>query len=64
MQRILMGVFRIMPLLFGLGFLAPLLTQIIARAGWVPPAGLSPLVLGLAVGGAWGGFATLRGRWL
>jgi hypothetical protein len=64
MQQILMGVFRIMPLLFGLGFLAPLLTQIIERAGWASPAGLSPLVLGLAVGGAWGGFATLRGRWL
>lgn len=64
MQQILTGLFRVMPLLFGLGFLAPLLAQIIERLGWTPPNGLSPLVLGLVVGGLWGGFATLKGRWI
>lgn len=64
MQQILTGLFRVMPLLFGLGFLAPLLAQIIERSGWTPPNGLSPLVLGLLVGGLWGGFATVKGRWL
>jgi ABC-type dipeptide/oligopeptide/nickel transport system permease component len=64
MQQILTGLFRVMPLLFGLGFLAPLLAQIIERFGWTLPNGLSPLVLGLMVGGLWGSFATLKGRWI
>ncbi len=64
MQQILTGLFRVMPLLFGLGFLAPLLAQIIERFGWILPNGLSPLALGLAVGGLWGSFATLKGRWI
>lgn len=63
MQQILMCVFRVMPLLFGLGFLAPLLAQIIVRLGWTPPLGLSPVIIGLTVGGLWGGLATVRGRW-
>ena len=64
MQQILMGLFRVMPLLFGLGFLAPLLTQTLIRTGWILPGGISPLLLGLTVGGLWGGYATVRGRWL
>ena len=64
MQQILTGLFRVMPLLFGLGFLAPLLAQIIERFGWGLPNGLTPLVLGLVVGGLWGSFATLTGRWI
>lgn len=64
MRQLLMGLFRVLPLLFGLGFLAPLMAQVIERTGWIPPAGISPLVLGLVVGGLWGGFATIKGRWL
>jgi hypothetical protein len=54
----------IQPLLFGFGFLAPLIAQIITRIGWVPPAGISPLVIGLAFGGGLGALANIRGRWL
>jgi hypothetical protein len=64
MQAVLMGLFRVMPLLFGVGFLAPLLAQIIQRLDWVLPLGLSPIGLGLVVGGLWGAFATVKGRWL
>ena len=53
-----------MPLLFGLGFLAPLIAQVIGLVGWTPPGGLPPIALGLAVGGIWGGYAVWRGRWL
>lgn len=52
------------PLIFGLGFLAPLTAQIIERAGWVPPFGVSALVCGLLVGGGLGALANVRGRWL
>lgn len=53
-----------MPLLFGLGFLGPLFAQVLTMAGWTPPMGLAPLAIGMAVGGVWGGVATLTGRWL
>tara|TARA_R110000868_G_scaffold69491_2_gene204550 strand:+ start:1905 stop:2102 length:198 start_codon:yes stop_codon:yes gene_type:complete len=52
------------PVLFGIGFLTPLIAQIIERAGATPPLGLSPLVMGLIVGPALGLAAKLRGRWI
>ncbi len=55
---------KIMPFLFGIGFIAPCITQIMAHFGWPGPSGLSPLVVGLALGGGWGLIANLRGRWL
>lgn len=64
MRTFLGGLFRVMPLLFGLGFLGPLFAQVLTMAGWTPPMGLAPLAIGMAVGGVWGGVATLTGRWL
>jgi len=52
------------PLLFGLGFLAPLAAQIITRTGLTPPFGLTPLVTGLVIGGTLGAVANLRGSWI
>ncbi|MFZ3033416.1 MAG: hypothetical protein WA138_05340 [Parvibaculum sp.] len=52
------------PVLFGFGFLAPLIGQIIERAGATPPLGLTPLMVGLIVGPLLGLSAKLRGRWL
>lgn len=53
-----------MPLIFGIGFIAPLITQVLelvlpeaAQAQW-------PLLAGLTIGASWGAVATLRGRWL
>ena len=56
--------FEIGPLIFGLGFLWPLTTQIILQAGWTPPFGLTPMICGLLVGGALGLMAQIRGRWI
>jgi hypothetical protein len=64
MRKVLGGLFRVMPLLFGLGFLAPLIAQSITLAGWSLPGGIAPLAVGMAIGGVWGGIATLTGRWL
>lgn len=52
------------PVLFGFGFLAPLIAQVIERTGATLPLGLSPLVVGLIVGPLLGLSAKLRGRWL
>ena len=62
--RLLMLLLQGMPLLFGLGFIAPLIAQLLERA--VPGAAQAqwPLLTGLAIGGSWGALANLRGRWL
>ncbi|MEO5587928.1 MAG: hypothetical protein ABIQ81_09600 [Novosphingobium sp.] len=59
--RKLMG---IMPFLFGIGFIAPLIAQLMLRFEVSGPYGVSPLAVGLAVGGTWGLVANIRGRWL
>ena len=64
MRKALGGLFKVMPLLFGLGFLAPLIAQVLTLTGWALPGGVAPLAVGLAIGGIWGGVATLTGRWL
>jgi hypothetical protein len=53
-----------MPLLFGIGFIAPLIAQTMAFWGVPAPFGLSRVVFGLLIGTPWGLYATLRGRWL
>ena len=61
---ILRQVFAFGPLLFGIGFLAPLIAQVTAALGLPGPLGLSPLAFGLVVGTALGLVAQLRGRWV
>lgn len=55
---------QILPLLFGVGFVAPLIAQVLQRAlpGVVPAPW--PILIGLVVGGVWGAFANVRGRWI
>lgn len=62
--RLLSLVLQGMPLIFGIGFIAPLITQLIERT--LPGAAQTqwPLLAGLAIGGTWGALANLRGRWL
>lgn len=62
--RLLALLLRGMPLIFGIGFIAPLITQLIERA--IPGAAQAgwPLLVGLAIGGTWGAIANLKGRWL
>ena len=49
---------------FGIGFIAPLIAQSMMALHIAPPFGLSPVAVGLLIGGPWGLYATLRGRWL
>ncbi|MBJ7408775.1 MAG: hypothetical protein JHD15_00190 [Phenylobacterium sp.] len=56
--------FFLMPLIFGFGFIAPLLSQLIVTAGLADRITVSPLLVGLVFGGVWGGYATWKGRWL
>jgi len=56
-------IFYFGPLLFGLGFIAPLTAQILERLEWQLPFGLTPLIAGLILGAAWGTYAQIKGRW-
>jgi hypothetical protein len=64
MQVAVRKFFALMPLFFGIGFIAPLIAQSLGALQIVPPFGISPIALGLGVGGPWGLYATLRGSWL
>ena len=64
MVQLIKSIFYFGPLIFGFGFLAPLISQIIQAVGWTPPFGLTPLMTGLLVGGTLGLIAQYRGRWI
>jgi len=53
-----------MPLLFGIGFIAPLLAQLMALWEIAAPFGMSRVAFGLVIGAGWGLIANVRGRWL
>jgi hypothetical protein len=57
-------VLHYMPLIFGIGFLAPLIAQVIERAGLPLTYAIAPLAAGLVIGGLWGAHAQFRGRWI
>ncbi len=57
-------IFYFGPLIFAVGFLAPLTIQVIQRAGWTPPFGLTPFATGFIVAALLGVPAQLRGRWI
>ena len=64
MQQALKAIFHIMPFLFGIGFIAPVTAELLPRLGLDAPLGLTPLGFGLAIGGLWGLYATIKGSWL
>ena len=64
MQQVIKTIFYFGPLLFGLGFIAPLCAQFITYMSWSPPFGLTPLLTGLIIGGVMGLIAQLRGSWI
>lgn len=64
MEKAIRTVFFFGPIIFGLGFLAPLCAQVIIKAAWTAPFGLTPLQTGLIIGGTLGLIAQIRGRWL
>ena len=64
MEIALKKLFAIMPFLFGIGFIAPLIAQTMAAWEIAAPWGLSGIAFGLLIGAPWGLYAVLRGRWL
>lgn len=64
MSRILPLIFQNLAFLFGIGFLAPLIAQVLERTFPSISATPWPLAVGLIVGGGWGALAQKTGRWL
>lgn len=64
MQAAVRQLFHWMPLLFGIGFIAPLIAQTMAHWDIAAPMGMSRILFGLLIGVPWGLYAVLRGRWL
>jgi hypothetical protein len=64
MQAAVKQLFHWMPLIFGIGFIAPLITQTMALWDIAAPFGMSRIGFGLAIGAPWGFYAVLRGRWI
>lgn len=64
MTEVIRKLFDIMPFLFGVGFIAPLTAQLMIYWGVGGAFGLTPIVTGLLLGGAWGLYANIKGRWI
>jgi len=63
-SRLLPLIFQNLTFLFGVGFLAPLIAQILERAAPVIANTPWPVMIGLVVGGGWGALAQRTGRWI
>jgi hypothetical protein len=64
MELALKKLFYVMPFLFGIGFIAPLIAQTMAYWDIAAPLGMSRIAFGLMIGAPWGLYAMLRGRWI
>jgi len=64
LARIIEIGFALGPLLFGIGFLAPLIAALCNSLGISLPLGLAPIALGLIIGAGLGLLAVVRKTWL
>lgn len=64
MEKAIGALLKLLPLIFAFGFLVPVIMQGTEALDWTPPLGLSPLGFAVIIGGGWGLFAQLKGRWL
>lgn len=64
MQAAVQQLFKWMPFLFGIGFIAPLIAQTMAYCEWDAPFGMSRIAFGLLIGAPWGLYTVWRGRWI
>ncbi len=64
MERVLKFIVAILPLVFAFAFLVPLIDQGMQAVGVAAPFGLSTLTIALIIGGGWGLFAQITGRWV
>lgn len=62
--RLLTLIFQNLPFLFGIGFLTPLVAQVLERTAPSISGTAWPLVAGLVIGGGWGAIAQKTGRWI
>ena len=63
-QSAVQKLFKWMPFIFGIGFIAPLIAQTMAYWDVAAPLGMSRIEFGLLIGAPWGLYAVLRGRWI
>lgn len=64
MERALKIIAASLPLVFAFAFLVPVIDQGMQAIGIGAPLGLSTLTFALIIGGAWGLFAQVTGRWV
>ncbi len=64
MEKALGILLKLLPLIFAFGFLVPVIAAGMQAIGWTPPFGFSALTFALVVGGGWGLFAQITGRWV
>ena len=64
MEKIIRAIIYLLPLIFAFGFLVPVIAQGMAALGWTPPFGLTVFTFALIIGGGWGLFAQIKGRWI
>ncbi len=64
MKTLLTGLFAWMPIIFGIGFVAPVTAALLEASGIEIPMEANPLEAGLAVGFMWGLVAKYTGRWV
>lgn len=53
-----------MPVIFGIGFLAPVTAALLIAGGFDAFLGRAPIEWGLAIGLTWGLVAKFTGRWI
>jgi len=63
-KSVLTFIFHWMPIIFGVGFVAPVIAAMLVAAGFAEPFGLQAIHVGLALGLMWGSIAQFTGRWI
>jgi len=63
-KAVLRRIYKLGPMIFGLGFLTPLAAQILQSSEVPLPFGMPPLLAGLLIAMAFTVPAQLRGRWV
>ncbi len=64
LKAVLTPIFDWLPVLFGIGFLAPVIAAFMNVSGLHDPFGITAIYYGLGIGLTWGLVAKLTGRWI
>lgn len=64
METLLKFIVAVLPLIFAFAFMVPVIAQAMEALGMGAPFGLSTMTFALIVGGGWGLFAQIKGRWI